>query len=101
MYAGQHVLEKALMTRHVDDPHAAAARQRHIGEAEVDRHAAALLLLQAVRVDQRQRFHQRRLPMIDVARSPDHEGGGAKLGHASAATTGWRRAPSSSGGGGV
>ena len=73
MHAGQHVFEKALMTRHVDEPHPAAAGQRHVGEAEVDGHATALLLLQPVRVDLGQRLDERRFPVIDVTGGPDHE----------------------------
>src|SRR2546430_10436206 len=56
---GEHVLEKALVSGHVDDSDPASAGQLQIGEAEVDGHATALLLLEPVGIDLRQRFDQR------------------------------------------
>ena len=51
-----------------------AVRRRQIGEAEVDRDAARLLLLQAVGVDAGQRAHQRGLAVVDVAGGADDHG---------------------------
>ena len=65
--AREHVLDEPLVARHVHDAHLAPAGQRHPREAEVDGHAAPLLLGEAVRVDARERLHERRLPVVDVA----------------------------------
>ena len=59
------------MTRHVDDAHLASAGQREPREAQVDSHAALLLLVEAVGVDPREGEHERRLAMIDVSGGPD------------------------------
>ena len=69
--AGEHVLDEALVARHVDDadPHAAAELERR--EAEVDRDAALLLLGQPVGVDPGQRAHERGLAVVDVAGGAD------------------------------
>ena len=49
----------------------ARAADLEVGEAQVDRDAARLLLGQAVGVDAGQRAHQRRLAVVDVARGAD------------------------------
>ena len=78
--AGQHVVDEALVPGHVDeaDGHAFAGRQ--IGEAEIDRDAARLLLLQAVGIDAGQRPHQRGLAVIDMARGADDHATGSGSG---------------------
>src|SRR5438270_10990879 len=70
-YAGEHVVDEALVAGHVDDRHFDPIRQPQPGEAEVDGHAALLLLLESVGIDAGQRADQRRLAVIDVARRPD------------------------------
>jgi hypothetical protein len=45
--------------------------QRHPGVTEFDGNAAPLFFRQAVGVDARQRAHQRRLAVVDVACSAD------------------------------
>jgi hypothetical protein len=69
----QHVLEEALVARHVDKADQLAVRQRHIGKTEIDREAARLLLRQPVGVDAGQRANERRLAMVDMSgRRDDH-----------------------------
>jgi hypothetical protein len=60
---------------HDRDP--AAAREIEVGEAEVDRHPTTLLFLEAIGIDGGQRFDERRLSMIDMARGADNEGSSA------------------------
>src|SRR2546430_14192691 len=84
---GEHVLEKALVSGHVDDSDPASAGQLQIGEAEVDGHATALLLLEPVGIDLRQRFDQRRFAMVDMTGGADHEGARRRLRHDSAPAT--------------
>src|SRR2546430_15602547 len=84
---GEHVLEKALVSGHVDDSDPASAGQLQIGEAEVDGHATALLLLEPVGIDVRQGFDQRRFAMVDMTGGADHLGGGRRLRHASPPVT--------------
>ena len=71
-HARQHVLDEALVPRHVHDAgvHAAGGQER--GEAEIDRDAAPLLLGEAVGVNARQPSHERGLAVIDVAGGADH-----------------------------
>ena len=69
--AGKHVLDKALVPRHVHQAHLAAGGQRQPGEAEVDGHPALFLLAQAVGVDAGQRLDQHGLAVIDVAGGSD------------------------------
>src|SRR5262249_11918376 len=49
--AGQHVLDEALVPRHVHDAGLAPTGQGQPGEAEVNRHAARLLLGQAIGIN--------------------------------------------------
>ena len=69
--AGQHVVHELLVPRHVDEAEHAAVRRRQVGEAEIDRDAARLLLLQAVGIDAGQRAHERGLAVVDMARGAD------------------------------
>ena len=77
--AGEHVVHEALMAGHVDEAQGLAALDRPIGEADVDGDAARLLFGQTVGVDSRERPHQRRLPVIDVAGRADDHGGPSDL----------------------
>ena len=62
------------MAGNVDEANDVVARCRKIGEAEIDRHAPRLLFLEPIRVDARQRLHQRRLAVIDMSsRADDHD----------------------------
>ena len=73
-HAGQHVGEEALVPRHVDKAELGAVGQRRIGEAEIDRQPAPLLLRQAIGVDPGQRLHQRGLAVIDMAGGGEDHG---------------------------
>ena len=70
-HAREHVLDEALVAGHVDDADLAAAGQGEPGKAQLNGHLPVLLLLEPVRVDARERLDQRRLPMVNVARSAD------------------------------
>ena len=76
--AGQHVAQEPHVARHVDEADRRPRRQHRVGEAEVDRQAAALLLLEPVGVGARQGQHQRRLAVVDVPGGGDdpHVAGG-------------------------
>ena len=76
---GQHVLDEALMTRHVHDARLDPLSQRQRGEAEIDRQASLPLLFPAVRVNTGECMHQRRLAMIDVSRRTHDEGHQAEI----------------------
>ena len=54
-----HVADELLVARHIDKPNRAPVRQRHGSEAQVDSHAALLLLFQAIWVDTRERANER------------------------------------------
>ena len=70
-HAREHVLDEALVPRHVDDAHLFAAGQSEPGEAEVDRQPALLLLPQPVRVDAGKGLDERGLAVVNVAGSAD------------------------------
>ena len=72
--AREHVADEALVAGHVDDARALAAQRVEVREAEVDRDAALLLLLETVRVLSRECPHERGLPVVDVARGADDDG---------------------------
>ncbi len=66
--AGQHGVDEALMPGHVDE-----SQRAGIGIAEVDGHAAPLLLRQPVGIDAGERAHQRGLAVVDMARGADDQ----------------------------
>src|SRR5581483_562443 len=74
--AGEHVPDEPLVPGHVDDPGALAVGSVEEGEAEIDRDAALLLLLQTVRVLPGERTDQGGLPVVDVPGGPDDHGHG-------------------------
>ena len=69
--AREHVPDEVLMPGDVDDAHLAAVGKAEPRESEIDRHAALALFTEPVRVDAGQRFDERRLAMIDMARGRD------------------------------
>ena len=89
--AGEHVADEALVPGHVDDAGARAAGEVQVGEAQVDRDAALLLLLQAVGVLTGERADERGLAVIDVTRGADDDR------HAAQAAGGSRSTASSAG----
>ena len=56
--AGHHLAHETLVARHVHHAHRAAAGQLELGKAELDGDAAALFLLQAVRVGAGEGSHE-------------------------------------------
>ncbi len=69
--AGQHGMHETLVTGNVDEAEDVAVSDRKIGEAEVDRDPACLLLLQPIGIDTRQGFDERGLAMIDMTGGAD------------------------------
>ena len=69
--AGQHVADEAFVTGDVDESQHPAALEIDIGEAEVDRQAAGLLLRQPVGIDAGERLDQGGLAVIDVSGGGD------------------------------
>src|SRR5262249_48640456 len=70
--AREHVADEALVAGHVDDAGALAVGVEP-GEAEVDRDAARLLLLEAHGVLAGERADERRLPVVDVTGRADDQ----------------------------
>src|SRR5439155_4923879 len=72
----EHVPDEAVMPGDVDEVDLIAVGQAEVRVPDVDRHAAPPLFGQPVGVDPRQRPEERRLAMVDVARSADDDGHG-------------------------
>ncbi len=70
--ASQHVANKFLMPRHVDQGELEVA-QLERGESKIDRDAAFLLGREAIGVDARQRIHEGRLTMVNMTGRAEHE----------------------------
>ena len=70
-HAGQHVPDEADVAGNVHDGAAPPARQRGGCEPQIDRQAAAALLLETVRIGAGQGLHQRGLAVVDVTRRGD------------------------------
>ena len=69
--AGEHVAQEPDVTGHVDEADRPRRRAAVVGEAEVDRQAAPLLLVEAVGVGAGQGEDERRLAVVDVAGGRD------------------------------
>ena len=72
-HAGEHVLDEALVAGHVHEAQPQSGRQLQVGEAQIDGDAAALLFLEAVRVDAGERLDQGGLAVIDVPGGADDD----------------------------
>ena len=70
--SGEHVPDEAFVPRHIDKSHLRGV-MREVREAEIDRDPTLLLLLQAVRIDSRERPDQSALAVIDVSRRADDD----------------------------
>ena len=68
---GHHRVHEALVTRHVDESQYLAAWERRVRVAELDRYAARLFLLEAIRIDAGERAHHAGLAVVDVSRGTD------------------------------
>ena len=89
--AREHVVQKALVPGHVDDPRLDAVVEAQVRETEVERHPAQALFDPAIGIGPRQRADQRRLPVVDVT-------GGADDVHQRAASSAAASSSSRSGG---
>jgi hypothetical protein len=87
-HACEHVAYEPLVSRNVDETDQAAAGKRQVREAEIDRNAARFLFRKAVGVHARERFHEQRLAVVDVACGGDD--------HGSLSFPSWATKPSSS-----
>ena len=72
-HAGQHVLDEAFVTGHIHEAQPQRGRQLQVRETDIDGDAAALLFLQAIRIDTGEGLHQRSLAVIDVACRADDD----------------------------
>ena len=72
MRAGQHILDEALVPRHVDKAEAIIANGE-VGKAYVNGDAARFFFFEAVGVNACEGFDQRRLPVIDVPGGADDD----------------------------
>ncbi|MDA1118323.1 MAG: hypothetical protein O2979_10050 [Proteobacteria bacterium] len=70
-HARRHVAHEALVARNVDERDRIAALERQVGETQIDGHAAALFLRQAVGVLAGECAHQGSLAVVDVAGGGD------------------------------
>ena len=69
--AGQHVPDETFMPRNVHDPAVHVTGQAEMGEAQVDRNAALLFLLQPVGVGPGEKLDERGLAVVDVTGGAD------------------------------
>src|SRR5215470_12899119 len=65
--AGQHVLNEPLVAGHIDEPDGCVGVDGEICKTDIDRDAAFLLFLQAIRVDSGERFDERCFSVINVS----------------------------------
>ncbi len=65
--ARQHVLDEALVPRHINNAGLASAGQRQPGKAQFNRHAARLLLGQTIRVNAGERGHESGFAVVHMA----------------------------------
>ena len=72
---GEHIVDEALMPRHIDEAKKLAVRQPQIRKADIDGEAARLLLRQPVGIDAGQRAHQRGLAVVHMSGRRDDHGG--------------------------
>ena len=75
--AGQHIVNKAIMSRHIDKTDHLALAGRKIGKAEVDGDSTLFFFQQPVGIDTGQRAHERGLAMVDMACRPDNHATGS------------------------
>ncbi len=90
-----HGAEEPLVAGHVHHSGRADAGQVQVRVARLERDAAALLLRQPIRVDARERLHQRGLAVVDVAGGADDDSQRAAV-HSSAHPTPGASLPRSS-----
>ena len=69
----QHIVDEALMPRHVNYAHLVAARQFKPGEAQVNRQPALLLLGKPVGVNSGERLDEGGFSVVNMARGSDYK----------------------------
>src|SRR5215469_10189861 len=70
---GEHIVDEALVPRHVDEAQHRTIWRRQIGKPQIDRDASRLFFFQTVGINAGERPYQRGLSVIDVTgRSYDH-----------------------------
>ncbi len=72
-HPGQHVLDEALVARHVHKPQPQGRAELQVRKAQIDGDPATLFLFQAIGIDARERFHERGLAVIDMAGGADND----------------------------
>src|SRR6185295_18696827 len=82
---GEGVVQEALVAGHVDESDLQVALAQ-VGEAEIDRDAARLLLRPAVAIDAGERPDERGLAVVDVPGGPHHEAAHQRVARTSRAT---------------
>jgi hypothetical protein len=63
----EHVLDEALMARHIDNAHFTPRGKGQPGKAEIDCQPSSLFLLETVGIDAGQGLNQRRFSVIDMS----------------------------------
>ncbi len=66
-YAREHIANETLVPRHVDETDGVAAAGFPVSEAQVDRNATRFLFRQAVGIDTRQCFDERRFAVVNMS----------------------------------
>ena len=69
--ARQHIVQEALVPRHVYDAALGAVVETQMGEAKIERHASRSLLLPAIGIRSGQRLDECRFSVIDMSRRSD------------------------------
>ena len=72
--AREHRVNEALVAWNINEADWRPRSRGHIGEAQINRDAAGLLILQPVASDARQRFDQSRLAVIDMTGEANNHG---------------------------
>ena len=71
--AGEHILDKLFMSRHVDDTRLRAVVKVEVGKAQLDRDPAFFLLHETVGVNAREGLDEKRLAVVHMARGADDD----------------------------
>ena len=65
-HACNHIVDKTLMSRHVDNPCPVAVWKVEVGKSKIDRDPSSLLFFPSVCISSCQRLDQRRLSMVNM-----------------------------------
>ncbi len=78
-HARQHIVDEALVARHINDADFTSAREFQPREAQINRHATGLFFRQPIGVDTRKSGDEGRFAVIDVTRRTDAAHGQAQI----------------------